>query len=670
MRWLILLFFLICFSSIFSQSADLQEVLKTLSQRYDEAANYEDMAALLTDLYSNPISINGNSREDLEQLFFLTDEQIENILYSHYMQGDFTSPYQLQRVDGLDSTTIRCMVPFISFAPSITTVKYHVRGSSIARLSSVMETPRGYKSINNEPPRYVGNKLNNMIRLRLQDNRVSEIGMIAEKDAGESYLDSKSHLPDHLSGFYQLKNGGVLRHLVIGDYNVSFGQGLVMGQGMMVGKSNEVLKIKSSYSGIRRHFSTVESGYCRGAALLLGKRKFRFTTFGSFKEIDASSLIDTLFLNNEIQTLYTTGLHRTTSEIASKSAISELFYGASAQYRFLNGLVELGGVGYRFGETFANKDDLYLAHLQRDQSGANSFLAFSGITNRLRYFGEIAVSEKSALALTGGAVFRASNRVQIALQARHIAKDYFAPRLRTFSESSGGSGESGIYLGCKLGLASKGILSGYVDLFRFDWPRYQINALTYGNDWLVQYQLPLLSKLDFEILIKGGENMVMESSEMVGARGVIPQSYLNGRLLVTSQVTESVEWASRVDFSRGKLDEVVVGTGVVVAQDFKVKQINKHFTLFFRVLLFDVDDEGSRIYVYEPDLLYSYNSQSYEGKGVRLVLGGGYKVASWITISAKIGRTTYSDRESIGAGADEIRSNHKSDGKFQISVSF
>ncbi len=164
--------------------------------------------------------------------------------------------------------------------------------------------------------------------------------------------------------------------------------------------------------------------------------------------------------------------------------------------------------------------------------------------------------------------------------------------------------------------------------------------------------------------------MVMESSEMVGARGVIPQSYLNGRLLVTSQVTESVEWASRVDFSRGKLDEVVVGTGVVVAQDFKVKQINKHFTLFFRVLLFDVDDEGSRIYVYEPDLLYSYNSQSYEGKGVRLVLGGGYKVASWITISAKIGRTTYSDRESIGAGADEIRSNHKSDGKFQISVSF
>lgn len=119
--------------------------------------------------------------------------------------------------------------------------------------------------------------------------------MIAEKDAGESYLD-QSHLPDHLSGFYQLKNGGVLRHLVIGDYNVSFGQGLVMGQGMMVGKSNEVLKIKSSYSGIRRHLSTVESGYCRGAALLLGKRKFRFTTFGSFKEIDASSLIDTLFL--------------------------------------------------------------------------------------------------------------------------------------------------------------------------------------------------------------------------------------------------------------------------------------------------------------------------------------------------------------------------------------
>ena len=123
MRWLVLLFFLICFSPIFSQSADLQEVLKTLSQRYDESANYEDMAALLTDLYSNPISINGDSREDLEQLFFLTDEQIENILYSHYMQGDFTSPYQLQRVDGLDSTTIRCMVPFISFAPSITTVE-------------------------------------------------------------------------------------------------------------------------------------------------------------------------------------------------------------------------------------------------------------------------------------------------------------------------------------------------------------------------------------------------------------------------------------------------------------------------------------------------------------------------------------------------------------------
>jgi len=65
------------------------------------------------ELSYNPLNLNKATKEELDKLPFLTDIQVENILFYIYRFGNFQTVYELQLVDGLDMTDIRRMLPFI-----------------------------------------------------------------------------------------------------------------------------------------------------------------------------------------------------------------------------------------------------------------------------------------------------------------------------------------------------------------------------------------------------------------------------------------------------------------------------------------------------------------------------------------------------------------------------
>ena len=85
---------------------------------------------------------------------------------------------------------------------------------------------------------------------------------------------------------------------------------------------------------------------------------------------------------------------------------------------------------------------------------------------------------------------------------------------------------------------------------------------------------------------------------------------------------------------------------------------------------FHTDDYDSRIYIYEKGLLYSFYTPSFQGEGVRLAIHFRYDMNKHWTAIAKLGQTTYFDRDEIGSGNDLIRGNKKTDVQMQLRLKF
>ena len=104
----------------------------------------------------------------------------------------------------------------------------------------------------------------------------------------------------------------------------------------------------------------------------------------------------------------------------------------------------------------------------------------------------------------------------------------------------------------------------------------------------------------------------------------------------------------------------------MVYQDVLWRPVRLPVDITFRYALFSTDSYDSRIYTYENDVLYAFSIPSYYGRGQRVYLMLKYEWKNYLDIWFRIGRTTYSDRQTIGSGADEIQGNHKTEVKVQL----
>ena len=93
--------------------------------------------------------------------------------------------------------------------------------------------------------------------------------------------------------------------------------------------------------------------------------------------------------------------------------------------------------------------------------------------------------------------------------------------------------------------------------------------------------------------------------------------------------------------------------------------------------IFETDNYDTRVYLYEPDLLYSFSLPAYYGKGLhyninlhkdfsRLILHAGKHFR--LSAGLKWSQTFYPGYASIGTGLDLIPGNRKSELKAQVLV--
>lgn len=667
--FLYLIFFYFTINDASSQTRprpeiNLDEFIQRVFPVQQENINYDDLYESLYQLYQNPIDLNAATAEDLASIYVLSQIQIKSIMEHRQQNGDFLSIYELQAVPNLNLEVITRLLPFVvvKYKFSANDLKNRLTNATehylVLRSDQVLEKAQGF-----EEGKYLGSPQHLYARYRLSHPRDFQVGFIVEKDAGE-----KNYL-DYYTFHFQLRNKGRLKNLVLGDYQVQFGQGLICSAGFSLGKGSEAIATtRRSNLGIRPYGSLLEGGYFRGAAATYQLGKIDLTGFYSFTKRDASVEEGNGEREDYFSSILTGGYHRTEAELARKNQISEQNIGLNAVFRLKNGQIGATMLNTQFDAILQRSPVLYNKFEFLGKQNLVLGTNFTYTWQNFNFFGEAARSSSGGVGAIGGFVAALSQQVEWAVNLRSYDKSFHSFYANALGESSRTINEQGIYWGLKYTPKKGLIFSAFYDRFKFPWLRYLVDAPSDGFDYLLRITYQPNKKTMFFAQYHEehkGKNMPNNTTVTDLVVNTMRQSILAN---FEYAINRTFKTQTRVQMNTFQYVNTLQSKGYVIMQD--IEGSIKRLQLKGRFAYFSTDDYDSRIYAYENDVLYAVSLPAYYGKGFRTYLIARYGISRNIDLWLRLARTQLKNVTSIGSGTDEINTPHKSDIKVQVRYRF
>lgn len=648
------------------------DMLEEFAEKQMVDGDYEELVEELVYLMQHPININAAEKEDLEQLFFLTDFQIENILYHIYTNGALYTKYELQAVEGMDLQTIQRLTPFIYVGEKPTRKRdLSVYGHLLCRYQVQFQKAKGYYSEDDTvSSEYIGTRDRVLMKARLFINKGIEAGYTLEKDPGEQYFPNSFPLTDFTSGFIQINQPFKYLHkVVIGDYKASFGQGVGMWSDMTFSKSSETAQLRRRPKGIKKYTSTNEASFLRGAGLEFRFDKFSISPFLSFKKRDAALEEDTTSGQTWVSSLKEDGYHRTDTELKNKNTINEQIYGGRMAYRHHLFHLDGGYVHWKLNKPLISKDhpkDLY--RFDGDKQNTCWF-GYSFFLNQLTLFGEIALQQNRYPGIYQGLTYQPGSDIIFSLAYRYYDVQYSAILSNPFSESSIVNGESGMYASIRFCPVRHLTVYAYGDVFKYNWMRYRLYAPSNGFECLIKTDYYINDQCWLYLRYKTTQKSI-NSEEMHSKTSSITEYQKdNVRFFYTYRALNALKLQSQVEHVTYVFNGKVKSTGWLFYQDLKCLSGTK-VVLGLRYVYFDIEDYDSRIYMYEPDVLYAFSIPAYMDRGSRIIFNAKWTIMKDLKMWFRLGHTYYRDKKSIGSGWNEIKGNQKTEAKIQLLYRF
>ncbi|MFW6157515.1 MAG: helix-hairpin-helix domain-containing protein, partial [Balneolaceae bacterium] len=212
----------------------------------DPTINPEQMAEFLQELARNPVNINRAGLNELMQVPGLDFRTSRNIIEYRNRQKPFEETEELMDVKGIGKKTYEEVKPYVTTGSGgiwnrdlFMDYRYWISNSRfevISRYQRTLEQQQGFaRPI--EDGGYLGSPYAYYHRFRYYSDHLSA-NFTQEKDPGELLRNPGDF--DFNSWHIALENNGRLKRLVVGDYTLSFGQGLVLWGGGAFGRSSTV----------------------------------------------------------------------------------------------------------------------------------------------------------------------------------------------------------------------------------------------------------------------------------------------------------------------------------------------------------------------------------------------------------------------------------------------
>ncbi len=671
-----------CFSSLLNaQNKDSTKVQieKQLEEALEEQETEEgglageQLVQFLEELASNPVNINSASINELLQIpgFNL---KIARSLISYRKENPFVKTDDILKVSGIGRATYTRMRPYITvggassrFRDLYTNPNYWLDGNSfeyISRYQQELKYKRGYE-IPASSVEHLGSQGKYYNRFRMSSRHLS-VNLTQEKDAGETLSGPTGF--DYTSGHIALTENGKLKDLVIGDYALNFGQGLVLWTGAAFSKGREVVGTTGKNErGLRAYGSAQETDFFRGIAATYGE-KIETTFFYSDRPRTAS-----IIQGDTTRFPSSSGFHRTESEKDRKNNIDQKSYGGRIRIDTPLGLFGATGYYTEFSSYIDRGNGL--SSLYDFEGRENSVLGidYRGLIGNVLAFGEIAQSQNGGAGGIVGIESPIGISTDFTMAYRNYARDFQSFMGDGFGESSSDpQNEEGFYIGIRHGLNDKIALSAYVDQYMFNAPRTGIDQPSQGFDVLGLMEVDFNSDLNGYVLIRSEtkDDTFTEINERgVEEEFIGEQRRSSIRTQIEYQLSRSVRLRSRIELVESQGANEDKEYGMLLYQDIRV-QATRKLQLDARVTVFDTDSFDSRVFQFENDLLYVLSNTALSGQGQRVYIVLNYEPRNFLEIWFKYSISVFENENFISSGLNEIEGNKNSDFGIQARVKF
>lgn len=670
--------FLLWFASlipvfVFAQQKPSPEVPEEVERRLEDiTANNEDEMpdddSYLQDLEffaRHPVNLNSVDRETLVRLHMLTPAQIDHFISYRNVFGNFLSVYELQAIPLWDVITIRRLLPYITITEKESVSKLISRfkdgdHSVLLRHTRVLELSEGFtRDTAGGKSYYPGSPDKVLLRYRYRFRNKLQYGITAEKDAGEQFF--KGNQPygfDYYSAHFFARDIGIIKALVVGDFAVNFGQGLVQWQSLSFSGPGDALFLKKQGEKLRPYVSAGEVAFNRGIGMTIEKKRWQGTFYGSFRSMDATAGYDTV---ESVASIRLSGYHRTNSEIDGKNLLNQFSMGGNLQYTGNNFRVGMNAAQFYFNSTITRSGDLYNKFIVPGKRSSNYSVDYSYTYKNIHLFGEIAVDGDLDVAYLNGAGLSASRYVDVSVLHRHISPKYLTLYGSAFTESSSPVNESGLYTGINIRPNDFIRIDAYADVFRFPWLRYRVDAPSSGTAYMLQFSYQPSRQAAFYLRYRRTDKAINTKPEGQALNVVANKIKESVRAHASLKINSSFTFRSRVE-----VNWYDSKPGFLIYADVIYKPLMKNLSGNVRLQYFETEDYDSRIYTFENDVLYSYSIPAFFGKGFRYYLNVRYNIFRDVSLWMRIAQSWYPDQTEIGSGLDKINGNKKTELKTEL----
>ncbi len=631
-------------------------------QELDEE-NSEDLYDELYDIYLNPININGTTREELERIPFLTDSDIEELLYYTEQLGQMHSTKELLMVENLDRALLILLPEFITtdlvrcddrkWSDAFRYMRHRVT----ARVDYTPELRRGFKHRESDSVRaYRGANFRAYTKYQFSACDDFRFGVALEQDYGEPFVGKGAQGFDLYRLYIEGRNLGVVRRAVAGAYRVGFGQGLLFSQ-PRYGDAMSRLFTTSPSAQIRGYAGVAEQPVLLGVAMNVARK------FLNVIILYGAQLLDADTTGGVWSSYSTTGYHRTEGELARRNNLQLHTVGAHADFkikRFRVGVTGYGGFFSLPAVLSSSAPDGY-GFVGKYQWGVAVDYGYR--SRRVNFVGETSLVQQCAVATTNTLSLNLLSDVEMALNYRYFSPNYHSFWASTFSARSKVNGEHGASFAMKFpvvrGLRLSFLASAYKTLVATNLRP----AMTTGYE--VRGDLYYLPRQTQNLRLYARYRLSPEWQEVDGQltkwQVAVPRLdfYLRyvwrvGVMEYGSCVQANVVSESDRAFRNPR-------AGWFVAQDVAYKPESIPFTLRARMACYGAPTYASRFFCNEADVPESGYSPAYYGEALRWYLVASYKFDFGMTVAVKAAQTLYADRNQIGSGNDQIDAWHRTD---------
>lgn len=675
---------------------DLEVFAERLFQVQDEDISYEDIYESLLLYYSNKLNLNRLAYEDLASLYVLNPNQLNDFFEYRERFGDFLSINELQAIPSFDLPTIRLLLPFVTVEessvdnrPFFQRLVQEENNYLLLRFTSRIEEQQGYTeafpldttfirdeandiidTVTTPPTRYLGDRNKIYGRFRTSRRDDFSLGFTFEKDNGERFVFNENQRGfDFYSYHLLLENKLGFDKIMLGDFQLQVGQGIVFGAGFNPGKGAETINTtKRNTVGLRPYTSVLEAGFFRGGGITKKIGDLEIIGFYSRLKQDGTVRSDSTFSDFEefVNSIQFTGLHRTPNEISNKDKVTEASLGGVIHYN-PNRRLSFGVLGL---------NSKYSTPLQRTPNNYNQF-EFKGDHNYIfsafghytwqnfTFFGEAARSKSGGVGAVGGLVGSLSATVDFAMVLRNYDRDFHTFYGNAFSENSRNINEKGVYWGLAISPSKHHKLNVYYDRFSFPWLRFRTEAPSVGHEWLLRYTHNPNRKVSLYAQVRQQTRQVSIQNENLNT--LADQVKYNYIFNVDYQLVPNLAFKTKIQSShQDEAGEFTKGFAIIQDINFDI-WILKFNT---RMALFETDNFANAQYVYESDVLYAFSIPAYNGRGIRNYAMVRFDPLPNVSMWVRYARYSFRDRDQVGSDLESSLGSTSSEIKLMARIKF